>query len=376
MMKTAGAPLLAAADASSGGEALARRIVRASAVFMPFLVLAGYLARGWATFAGFAIVFAFYFLVEIWLHVSKHGITTTIADEHKYARGPAAHAAEQVPLYVYGVSQVLLIATVLSTLHARHFEPFEVVGITLSLGAMSGSVGGLAGHEFIHRRGWERALGVAVYGSVNYAHFAVTHIAGHHRFVGLPRDWGTARRDESVYAFLFRAVVVAGYASFRLESARLRRQGLRWWSPKNFVLRYLAFQLALWPTLYVAAGPVAVAVFGFASVMAIVLMEIVNYLSHYGLSRKVDGAGRPEPVQNKHSWESNNKVTNWFIFNAGKHSHHHRHPTHTHDELTLCHEKPYLPHGLPLMTLIALVPPLYFRLMNPLLDRTKETTPS
>ena len=343
---------------------------------MPVLVLAGYLAGGWATYAGFAVVFAFYFLVEIWLHVSTYGVTTSVADEFKYARGPAAHAAAQVPLYVYGVSQVLLIAVVLSTLRSRNLEAFEVVGITLSLGAMSGSVGGLAGHEFIHRRGWERALGVAVYASVNYAHFCVTHIAGHHRFVGLHRDWGTARRGESVYAFLVRAVGVAGLASFRLESARLRRQGLRWWSTENFVLRYLAFQLVLWSTLYVASGPVTVAVFGLASAMAIVLMEIVNYVSHYGLTRSVDGAGRPEPVQNKHSWESNNKVTNWFIFNAGKHSHHHRHPTHTHDELTLCHEKAYLPHGLPLMTLIALVPPLYFRLMNPLVDRAKEITPS
>jgi alkane 1-monooxygenase len=368
---------LALARTSDAGEAIVRAVVRASAVYMPLLVLVGYLAGGWATYTGFGIVFAFYFAVEAWLHLSGNGVTTTRHDEFKYSRGPAAHAAEQVPLYVYGVCQVALIAFVLATLPRRHFTTHELVGITLSLGAMSGSVGGLAGHEFIHRRRtWERALGIAVYASVNYAHFFVTHIAGHHRFVALRQDWGTARRNESVYAFLVRAVGVAGLASFRLEAARLKRRGLPWWSAQNFVLRYVAFQLLLWTTLYLALGPVTCAVFGFASAMAIVLMEIVNYVSHYGLTRAVDSAGRPEPVQNKHSWESNNKVTNWFIFNAGKHSHHHRHPTHTHDELTLCHEKDYLPYGLPLMTLIALVPPLYFRLMNPLLDRREEAPPS
>jgi len=365
----------ASATRGADTEALVRSLVRASAVAMPVLVLAGYLARGWCTYVGFAIVFAFYFLVEAWLHVSGNGLTTTRDDEFKYARGPSAHSAEQLPLYVYAVGQLAVVALVLLTLRSRQFASFELVGLTLSLGAMCGSVGGLAGHEFIHRhRWWEHALGVAVYGSVNYAHFSVTHLRGHHRFVGLRRDWGTARRNESVYAFLIRAVVLAGLASFPMEAARLRQRGLPWWSTQNFALRYLLFQLLSWSCIVIGLGPTTAAVFGSASLMAIVLMEIVNYISHYGLTRAQRPDGSFEPLQDKHSWESNNKVTNWFIFNAGKHVHHHRHPTHTHDRLTLCHDKPYLPHGLPLMTLIALIPPLYFRTMNPLLPQHNEAT--
>jgi alkane 1-monooxygenase len=91
---------------------------------------------------------------------------------------------------------------------------------------------------------------------------------------------------------------------------------------------------------------------------------MVNYLSHYGISRKEGDA-----VSLHHSWESANKVTNWFIFNAGKHSEHHTKPTRPHFKLKLGETSEKLPFGLLLLTVIALVPPLYFAIMNPMVDR-------
>src|SRR5690606_7679464 len=101
------------------------------------------------------------------------------------------------------------------------------------------------------------------------------------------------------------------------------------------------------------------------------LMEIVNYISHYGLVREKVSENRYETIQSIHSWESNNKITNWFIFNAGKHVHHHIKPNHHYYELEVIEDDNYLPHGLPLMTVISFIPPLYFRMMDKMLERNQ-----
>ena len=344
-------------------------IVRYSAVGLPVIVLAGFAAGGWASYAGFLLVFVFYFMVEAVLHFSGIGTTTTQEDEFKFSSGPAGKAHEQACLLFYSIMQLVAIATVLVLVSVRSYETYELVGVVLSLGVMAGSVGGLASHEFIHRATrWERWLGTALLGSINYAHFQVSHLRGHHRNVGLAHDWSTARFRESSYAFLARAVGMGWLGACQLEADRLRHKGVSAWSWRNFMVRWTAFQLALWTGVAWFGGRTPLAVMAGYSVLAISFAEMVNYLSHYGLVRKVSARGVPEPFQDEHTWESNNKVTNWFIFNAGKHVHHHRNPGSTHDELTLAHDKAYLPHGLPLMTLIAYVPPLYFAVMDRMLE--------
>lgn len=344
-------------------------IVRYSAVFLPAIVLAGFEAGGWASYAGFLVVFVFYFLVELVLHVSGIGTTTTQEDEFKYASGPEGSAHEQACLLLFSVMQLLVIPTVLIQVSLRPYETYELVGIVLSLGVMAGSVGGLASHEFIHRRThWERWLGTALFGSINYAHFQVSHLRGHHRNVGLHDDWSTARLGESSYAFLSRAFVTGWLGAWRFEIERLHRMNRSAWTLRNFMVRWTLFQVALWSGVAYFGGRTPVAVMAGYSLLAMSFAEMVNYLSHYGLTRAISANGVPEPFNDAHTWESNNKVTNWFIFNAGKHVDHHRSPGSTHDELELAHDKPYLPHGLPLMTLIAFVPPLYYALMDRMLE--------
>lgn len=325
-------------------------IVRGSAVLMPLIILAGYAFGGLTTYIGAYLVFGFYFFVEFIMHKTKLGLGVDVHDEFQFL--PWKHL-----LLIYGVLQIVAVIIILVTLPLRHLETYELIGIVVSLGIMTGSVGGLAAHEFIHRRTkWERILGLMLFGSVNYAHFYVSHLRGHHRNVGLHYDWSTARYGESSYQFLLRATICGWIGAWKFN--------------RRFMIKCTAIQIGLWLLLYLCLGLQSLIAFWSMSFIAIVLMEMVNYLSHYGLTRTIDAKGRPEPVQNRHSWESNNKVTNWFIFNAGKHSHHHRSPFQSYETLALSHERDFLPHGLPLMTLIAFLPPLYFKIMDRLLGKS------
>ncbi len=322
-------------------------LVRYSAIFMPVIVLSGIFAGGLYTYSGVILVFGFYFLVELILWATGLGLTTKTEDEFMYVNPKAPSWSDRYGVAFYGVMQI--VGLPLGILLLQKLTTFESVGGALSLSIMAGSVGGLAGHEYIHRRNaWEKFLGILVYGSVCYWHFTVSHLKGHHKNVGQSYDWSTSFKNESSYHFLWRALVHGYRGAWALDSLK-----------KRFMILTSVVQILIWTAIAVFFGVKTLALYIAVSILAVILMEMVNYLSHYGLVRN----GR-EAVSNKHSWESNNKVTNWFIFNAGKHCHHHRKPTAPHYDLVLANEKAYLPYGLPLMTIIAFVPPLYFRVMN------------
>ncbi len=242
---------------------------------------------------------------------------------------------------------------------------WEVIGVGLSLASMGGTVGGLGGHELFHKRNpVDRLLGVLVYEVFGYGHFAAGHIGGHHVNVGLRHDWGTARRGETIYGFLYRAVVHGFVGGFRLEHARLRRAGRWGWSPANLVVRCTLGTVAMFAGIYALGGLRLVAFHFVVSALTIAFMELFNYISHYALVRPA--AGRPAFVE--YTWESDNKVVNWFIFNAGRHCHHHEKPAHAFDALRLFHAKAYIPYGIALMAVVSFIPPLYLRKMNRILD--------
>ncbi len=333
--------------------------VRYSAILLPVIVISGIFLGGPAAYAGLVVVFGYYFLVELILWASGLGVTTTRENEFQFVDPKNPSRLDHYGVAIYAVMQI--ITTPLAIVLITRLTSFtEMAGGILSFGVMAGSVGGLAGHEYIHRRNrLEHYLGVAVYACINYGHFTISHLHGHHRNVGLHEDWSTSRLNETSFHFLKRALFDGYFAAWRLSAKSSRMRQL--------MIGLTATQAAAWTTLAVTLGIKGVLVYGAMSLLSFSLMEMVNYLSHYGLMREKSSSGKPETVKDRHSWESNNKVTNWFIFNAGKHCHHHRVPGASHVELELSHEKEYLPYGLPLLTLIGFIPPLYFRLMNPML---------
>jgi alkane 1-monooxygenase len=254
---------------------------------------------------------------------------------------------------------------------AERFRMFslEWMGSVVSLGCLTGAMGITVAHELIHRaRHWERALGIGLLLSVNYGHFRVEHVFGHHARVATREDPATSRRGESLYAFWPRTLVGSFRSAIEIEARRLRARPLWTRVSGNRVLHYLLLQLAIGAGVFELWGATGLAVHLAQSIFAILLLETVNYIEHYGLERRVREGGRYEPVTDLHSWDSRHVMTNAFLYNLGRHSHHHAQPTVAYERLKLAPRDQALPFGYSALLWLALFPPLWFRLFEPRLE--------
>jgi alkane 1-monooxygenase len=242
----------------------------------------------------------------------------------------------------------------------------ETAGIILSLGVTCGAIGLTFAHELVHRHGrWERGLGEMLLSSVSYPHFAIEHVFGHHRYVATPRDPATARFGEGLYRFLPRTIGGGFVSALGLERARLLKRGRSMRSPHNRFIRYGATQAAIYVSLWAAWGPAGVVAFGMQALVAVGLLETINYVEHYGLARRQVAEGRYEPVAPAHSWNSCHRLSNWILINLARHADHHLVASKRYQVLDHLRDAPQLPAGYATMLMLAMVPPLWRRVMDP-----------
>jgi alkane 1-monooxygenase len=262
--------------------------------------------------------------------------------------------------------QLATLAWVLVTARTGRLDALELLGTTASMGVMAGAVGITFAHELVHRRHrFERALGEILLASVSYTHFAIEHVHGHHRHVATPHDPATARLGESFYRFLPRTVVGSVTSAWRLEVERLARRGRTAFSSSNRMLRYAITQLTLYPLVWVVFGGTALAAFAGQAFVAFAVLEVINYVEHYGLMRKEIAPGEYERISPRHSWDSSYRVSNWMLINLARHADHHCAAAKRYQSLELPADAPQLPAGYGAMFLLALIPPLWFRVMDP-----------
>jgi alkane 1-monooxygenase len=239
------------------------------------------------------------------------------------------------------------------------------IGLVLSVGAVTG-IGINAAHELGHKRDRvERWLSLVLLAPVAYGHFFVEHNRGHHVRVATLADPASARLGESFWRFWPRTVVGGVRSAWRLEQRRLRLRGHRVISPRNEVLRSWALTVALFAGLTAAYGPWALVFLAAQAVVGFSFLEVVNYIEHYGLARARSAAGRHEKVEPWHSWNSDAVVSNLALFQLQRHSDHHANPTRRYQALRSFPNAPQLPSGYSTMILLALVPPLWRRVMDP-----------
>ena len=240
----------------------------------------------------------------------------------------------------------------------------QLIVFAIAIGTVTGGMGITIAHELGHRSSrLDRASAKALLVTVAYGHFIVEHVRGHHVRVGTPEDPATAPRGMSVYRFIPRSVIGSFAHAWRLERMRLQRTGRPAWHPSNWVLTGSLLSVALLGAAWWLAGPKAALLFVLQSVWAFVLLEIINYVEHYGLQRRRVG-GRYEPVREEHSWNADFTVSNWVLFNLQLHSDHHAHMNKPFEQLRTVADAPQLPAGYPAMILLALVPPLWFAVMD------------
>lgn len=240
-----------------------------------------------------------------------------------------------------------------------------LVGWIISTGYVGGILAINVGHELIHKRSrLERAAGGILLSTVSYATFKVEHVRGHHVHVSTPEDPSSARFDESLYAFLLRAIPQNVANAWRLEGVRLERLGLPWWHYRNELLGWTALTGAWIGLSAFAFGPLGVVFFLGQSLQAIVSLETINYIEHYGLRRRKLAGGRYERPNSTHSWNSDAVLTNLLLLQLARHSDHHANATRRYPVLRHFDESPQLPAGYSTMFLLAWIPPLWRRVMN------------
>jgi len=273
-----------------------------------------------------------------------------------------------ITLIWFPVQFALLLWLLYYVPRAEHLGGLESILIFFGMGIISGTVGINYSHELMHQKSkLERWLADLLLASVLYSHFRSEHLRVHHLYIGTPRDPVTARYNEGFHRFFPRVLYQSITSSWKAEKAMLARRDLPATHSSNPFWRYAGLQSAMLVLAVLLGGGMGLALFLYQAFVAIWQLELVNYIEHYGLTRRHLGDGKYEPVLPRHSWNADHKATNWLLINLQRHSDHHYKPdrrfpllqTYTADEA------PLLPYGYPVMTTAALVPPLFKRMMNP-----------
>lgn len=265
---------------------------------------------------------------------------------------------------------IQFIATFAAIYFVTHngYSAGEKIGLMMTIGILSGSIGIVYAHELMHQRpALERHMGDALMCMALYGHFRSEHLKVHHLYVATPRDPVTARYNEGFHRFLPRVLLSCFQSAWHAERNMLARKKLPVWHRSNPFWKYATLQLfflliALW-----VGGWAGVGFFVIQAVTAIIQLEVVNYVEHYGLTREHLGDGKYEHCKPHHSWNSAHRITNYFLINLQRHSDHHYKPNRRFPLLQTydADEAPQLPYGYPVMTAVAMIPPLWRSRMNP-----------
>ena len=247
-------------------------------------------------------------------------------------------------------------------------SPWEQVGLAITVGFIGG-LGINTAHELGHKKeANERWLSKIALAQSGYGHFYIEHNRGHHVRVATPEDPASSRVGESFYRFWPRTVFGSLRSAWNLEKRRYARRNRSPFRIGNDVINSWLMTLVLWAVMVVWLGVGIVPFLFLQALIAITLLEAVNYLEHYGMLRQKVGPverRRYERVDPTHSWNSNNLATNVLLYHLQRHSDHHAQPTRRYQALRDYELSPVLPTGYAGMILLALVPPAWRRVMDP-----------
>lgn len=247
---------------------------------------------------------------------------------------------------------------------ALHPASWIAIGLILTVGTVNG-IGINTAHELGHKtNGLERWLAKLALAPVAYGHFFVEHNRGHHARVATPEDPASSKMGETFWAFLPRTVIGSLRSGWHIEKERLARNRHRTWSIHNEILQAFAMTAVLYGALTITLGWIVLPFLLLQAAYGASLLEVVNYMEHYGLLRRRLPGGRVERCRPEHSWNSNNVVTNVFLYQLQRHSDHHANPTRRFQALRPFENSPQLPAGYAGLLWFAYIPPLWFRSMD------------
>lgn len=311
-------------------------------------VLAGNLLGGYYTFLNL------FFALVIMTFIERFFGKEDRADNDLHGIAP------DLVILWQAVTHIIAIVSLLYGIYQGAITSWFILSAGASTGLYAGQVGIVNAHELIHRKQYGfRLLGIINLTLVNYAHFYVEHIRGHHKYVGTLRDPATARYGETYYHFLLRTIPGQYRSAWQLERERLSKQTKPFWSINNFILRATLVQLLIILALGLLSLQVMIGYLA-CSLMAIILLEYVNYIEHYGLVRETG-----QRVRAVHSWQSDLTFSRYNLIELSRHADHHNYASKPYHTLISYDESPVLPYGYFGCFYYVLIPPLWFRLIHP-----------
>ncbi|CAL2095015.1 alkane 1-monooxygenase [Tenacibaculum sp. 190524A02b] len=330
-----------------------------SILILPITVCVSFTHLGWLTFLPLVTFFGFVPLFEFLFKPDKRNFSKEEEIKEKENKLYSYILYSTVPIQLFFLIWFLFLM--------QNTEIFSIntLGKIFAMGLMCGVIGINVGHELGHRNNrLDEFLGELLLLTSLNTHFLPYHNAGHHFNVATPNDAATARKNEIVYLFWFRSHFQSYYQAWQLENKRLKNTNRTWLHYQNRMVIYTLCNLVLLGSILYFFGFSSFVSFIISSVIGILLLETVNYIEHYGLLRKKNERGRYERVKRTHSWNSDHVIGKIMLFNLSRHSDHHYNGSKHYQLLKSLPESPQMPTGYPGMMLIALLPPLWFSIMN------------
>lgn len=329
-----------------------------SVLSLPVLAYVSFTHTGWWTFLPMVEAFAIIPVLELFFDPDP----ANVSEEEEEIR--KEDPVYDILIYLVVPVQLFFVVFFLQSMQQPGLDTLTICGRITSMGLLCGVMGINVAHELGHRRkAYEQWMSKVLLLTSLYMHFFIEHNRGHHKNVSTKEDPSSARMGESLYAFWIRSVVYSYFSAWKLEAERLKKKNKSSFSLKNEMIWFQLLQLLFLTTIWYFFGMLILAYYVVAAVMGFLLLETVNYIEHYGLSRKRVEHGY-ERVRPMHSWNSNHLVGRIMLFELSRHSDHHFIASRKYQVLRHMDESPQMPTGYPGMMLLATIPPLWYRIMN------------
>lgn len=242
---------------------------------------------------------------------------------------------------------------------------FEIVGLALSM-ALAAGFPATAAHELAHHPSKiDRFIGILLFAPINMCDFAIYHNYGHHNRVATPEDPGSAKYGENMWSFAFRSIVLKTVMGWEIEAERLRRQGRPWWNWRNRMIWMQSLPFMWLAVLVYFFGWGAVPLFLLLFAFGRGLLAVADFVEHYGLGRRRLPDGSWEPCKATHAWDDSFIVSSLFFCQIDRHSDHHANVGRPYQILRVMDDAPRLPFGYLTMLGVAMIPPLWRKMMHP-----------
>ena len=322
----------------------------------PLVTISGNLAGGWWVSLNAILYLLIFYIIE------------RISPENKNNQEGDGKLLPDTILVFHFFFQLLSFYSLFWSILNNNLNIFQFILAILSTSVNTGTSAIIIAHELIHRKKWIwQFMGRVLLFSAGNPYFFIDHIKVHHKHVGKTRDSATARRGESVYAFFTRSAAGQFKSSYLLEKERLKQKNFLERIFKNYVVRSVICTFLLLAFLMYIGGPILAFAHILHMYIANFLLEYINYIEHYGLTRQ-DGA----KVNETHSWQSDRVISRFLLIDLSRHSDHHNYASKPYHKLISYDKSPVLPGGYLSVFYMVLFPKIWYNKIHPILDARQD----